>query len=86
MMILSRPKCVKEKRCIVCHAMCHVISVTCFSWYEDTALRVLNTCYDADKERARRLLVRPLVNWGQATVLSLAESAKAMVCAFFSVQ
>ena len=41
------------------------------------ASKVMNKCYEDSKELGRKLLVRKLTNWGDATVFALAESGKA---------
>lgn len=40
--------------------------------YEETAVQVLNECYQRDKVSCQQLLVRPLKTWGNKTLLQLA--------------
>lgn len=49
----------------------------CRDW-EDTAVGVLNECYQKDKVTAHSLLTRQIRTWGGTTLFSIADSAMCM--------
>ena len=48
------------------------------SEFEECAVGILGECYQRDKSLAHQLLVRELIQWGDATLMGIANSAQQM--------